>query len=78
MISEFQELSAKIDQLAELTHSLRRENGQLRQANAALVRDNVGYQARLGEAAARVEALLENIPALVAESMASADQEEAQ
>lgn len=64
MISEFQELSDKIDQLAEMTQTLRRENAQLRQANAALVVENMGYQRRLSEASIRVEALLEQIPAL--------------
>ena len=64
MISEFQELSDKIDQLAEMTVALRRENAQLRQANAALVVENMGYQRRLSEASGRVEALLEQIPAL--------------
>ncbi|PHV08860.1 hypothetical protein CSQ96_04865 [Janthinobacterium sp. BJB412] len=78
MISEFQELSDKIDQLAAMTQALRRENAQLRQANSALVVENLGYQARLSEASSRVEALLEKIPALVAESMASADTEDAQ
>ena len=78
MISEFQELSDKIDQLAEMTQALRRENAQLRQANAALVIDNLGYQKRLSEAHDRVEALLEKIPALVAESMASPENEDAQ
>lgn len=63
MISEFQELSDKIDQLAEMTAALRRENAQLRQANAALVVENMGYQRRLSEASSRVEALLEQIPA---------------
>jgi FtsZ-binding cell division protein ZapB len=64
MISEFQELSDKIDQLAEMTAALRRENAQLRQANAALVVENMGYQRRLSEASGRVEALLEKIPSL--------------
>jgi regulator of replication initiation timing len=64
MISEFQELSDKIDQLAEMTQALRRENAQLRQANAALVVENLGFQKRLSEASSRVEALLEKIPAL--------------
>lgn len=64
MIPDFQELSDKIDQLAELTHALRRENAQLRQANSALVVENMGYQRKLGEASARVAALLEQIPAL--------------
>jgi cell division protein ZapB len=63
MISDFQELSDKIAQLAELTQSLRRENAQLRQANSALVADNMGYQRRLSEAHDRVSALLEKIPA---------------
>ncbi|MES2162440.1 cell division protein ZapB [Duganella violaceipulchra] len=64
MIPDFQELSDKIDQLAEMTHALRRENAQLRQANAALVVENMGYQRKLSEATGRVEALLEKIPAL--------------
>jgi len=61
MISDFQELADKIEQLAELTHNLRRENAQLRQANAALVAENISYQHRLGEAHQRVTALLEKI-----------------
>jgi len=64
MISEFQDLSDKIDQLAEMTHTLRRENAQLRQANAALVAENMGYQRRLSEASGRLEALLGKIPGL--------------
>ena len=63
MIADFQELSDKIDRLAELAQALRRENSQLRQANAALVADNLEYQRRLGEAHARVMALLDKIPA---------------
>jgi cell division protein ZapB len=68
MISEFQELSNKIDQLAEMTHGLRRENAWLRQSNTALVADNIEYHRRLFEAHARVEALLQKIPPLVAEA----------
>ncbi|NVD73607.1 hypothetical protein D0T25_01875 [Duganella sp. BJB488] len=64
MIPDFQELSDKIDQLAEMTHALRRENTELRQINAALVVENLGYRRQLTEAAGRVEALLEKIPAL--------------
>jgi cell division protein ZapB len=75
MISEIQELSDKIEQLAELTHTLRRENAQLRQANSALVAENVGYQRRLAEAHQRVSALLEQIPPLVP---AAAENEDAQ
>jgi len=68
MISDFQELSDKIDQLAEMTQALRRENAQLRQANAALVVENLGYQKRLAEAATRVEALLAQVPDLDGEA----------
>lgn len=73
MISEFQELSDKIDQLAEMTVALRRENAQLRQANAALVVENIGYQKRLSEAHSRVSALLEQIPALDGEADTEAE-----
>ena len=73
MISEFQELYDKIDQLAEMTQALRRENAQLRQANAALVAENIGYQKRLSEAHSRVSALLEQIPALDDEADGHAD-----
>jgi len=76
MIAEIQELSDKIEQLAELTHALRRENAQLRQANAALVAENVGYQSRLAEAHQRVSALLEQIPPL--ETADAAEKEDAQ
>ena len=64
MIADFQELSDKIEQLAEMAQALRRENAQLRQANAAMVVENLGYQKRLAEAHARVSALLEHIPPL--------------
>jgi regulator of replication initiation timing len=63
MISDFRELSDKIDQLADMTLALRRENAQLRQANAALVVENMAHQRRIAEAHARVSALLEKIPA---------------
>jgi cell division protein ZapB len=65
MISEFQDLSDKIDRLAEMTASLRRENASLRQANAVLLAENVGYTALLAEAQRRVAALIEKIPAPV-------------
>jgi cell division protein ZapB len=62
MISEFQELSDKIDQLAEMTIALRRENAELRQRNAALAAEAQAYQLRLAEASRRVSALLAQIP----------------
>jgi cell division protein ZapB len=62
MISEFQDLSDKIDRLAELTLSLRRENATLRQSNAILSAENVAFMERLSEAQRRVEALLAKLP----------------
>jgi hypothetical protein len=64
MISEFQELSDKIDQLAEMTVALRRENAQLRQGNAELVAQTIEYHRKMREATARLEALLQKIPPL--------------
>jgi cell division protein ZapB len=58
MISEFQDLSDKIDRLAQLAQSLRSENYLLRQANALLSAENVDFKNRLIEAQRRVEALL--------------------
>jgi cell division protein ZapB len=62
MISEFHDLSDKIDRLAALTQSLRRENATLRQSNALLAAENEAFMARLSEAQRRVEALLAQIP----------------
>lgn len=76
MISEFEELSQKIDQLAEMTQNLRRENARLRKDNAALGIENAGYAQKMNEAQRRVEALLENIPALVEAGLAQAQSEE--
>ncbi|MES2743670.1 MAG: DUF904 domain-containing protein [Pseudomonadota bacterium] len=75
MISEFQDLSEKVDQLAELTHLLRRENAELRQTNAALQADNAQYAERMREAQQRVLALLEKIPELVQAGLAEASLE---
>ena len=63
MISEFQDLSDKIDRLAEMTTSLRRENALLRQTNTLLGRENEAFMERLSEAQRRVEALLAQLPA---------------
>jgi len=63
MISEFQDLSDKIDRLAQLTQSLRAENYLLRQANSLLSAENIAFKERLIEAQRRVEALLEQFPA---------------
>ena len=62
MISEFQDLSDKIDRLAQLTQSLRAENYLLRQANTLLSAENLAFKERLLEAQRRVEALLDELP----------------
>ena len=72
MISEFYELSEKIDLLAEMMQALRGENGVLRRANAELKAANLSNLERMGEAQRRIEALLENIPSLVEAGLAEA------
>jgi cell division protein ZapB len=62
MISEIHQLSEKIDQLAELAQSLRRENADLRLAMSALNVENAELIARIDEASRRVSALLEKLP----------------
>jgi uncharacterized protein (TIGR02449 family) len=58
MISEFQELSDKIDRLAQMAQALRSENFLLRQANALLSAENLDFKNRLQLAQQRVEAML--------------------
>ncbi|MGO4478466.1 hypothetical protein AB4Z32_19650 [Massilia sp. 2TAF26] len=81
MISEFQELSDKIDRLAQLAQSLRSENYLLRQANALLSAENVDFKNRLLQAQQRVEAMLAQLePAEVSvdeDASANSDDEEA-
>jgi cell division protein ZapB len=74
MISEFQELSDKIDRLAQLTQSLRSENYLLRQANALLSAENLDFKNRLLQAQQRVEAVLAQLePAAPADADAGED-----
>lgn len=75
MISEFQDLSDKIDRLAELTVSLRRENAGLRQLNAVLRTEKQGLTDLLSESMRRLSALLEKIPAPDAADTTDADDE---
>lgn len=81
MISEFQELSDKIDRLARLAQTLHSENYLLRQANALLSVENVDFKHRLLQAQQRVEAMLAQLePAdaeLDAEAAANPDDAEA-
>ena len=62
MISEFHDLSDKIDQLAEMTQALRRENAALRQSNTTLAIENESYKRLLERAQARLLELLAKLP----------------
>ena len=73
MISEFQDLSDKIDRLAQLTQSLRAENYLLRQANTLLSAENLAFKERLFEAQRRVEALLDELPKPPGEAQAEGE-----
>ena len=77
MISEFQDLSDKIDRLAQLTQSLRAENYLLRQANSLLSAENLAFKERMLLAQSRVEALLEQFPAAEAQAGAEATGDDA-
>lgn len=63
MISDFQQLAEKIDQLAALAQSLRRENADMRLTMAALAAENADLSRRMQEAHQRVSTLLEKMPA---------------
>ncbi len=63
MISDFQQLSARVSELAALAQSLRRENVVLSQAAAVLAVENAELARRMEEAHQRLAALLESIPA---------------
>jgi len=76
MISEFQDLSDKIDRLAQLTQSLRAENYLLRQANTLLSTENLAFKERLIEAQRRVEAVLDELPKPPGEAEAEDEGEE--
>lgn len=75
MISEFQDLSDKIERLAELVGALRNENAQLRQTNVLLNEVNTALLERLVEAQHRLEAVIEQLPAPAGEDDAEADAE---
>lgn len=62
MISEFELLAEKVAALAELAHSLRRENAELRRDAATLTAENTDMQQRMQQAHERVAALLAQLP----------------
>lgn len=63
MTSEFDELSEKIQRLADLTQSLRQDNAELRRTVSRLAAENEDLAGRMQQAHQRVAALLEKIPA---------------
>jgi predicted nuclease with TOPRIM domain len=75
MISEFQDLSDKIERLAELVGTLRSENAQLRQTNLLLNEVNMALVERLVEVQHKVEAVIEQLPAPEPEAEAEVDAE---
>lgn len=62
MISDFELLAQKVDALAALTDTLRRENAALRTHVATLTIENGGLQQRMQAAHERVGALLSQLP----------------
>lgn len=62
MISDFELLAQKVDALAALTDTLRRENAALRTHVATLTLENGGLQQRMQAAHERVAALLTHLP----------------
>ncbi len=62
MHAELETLEAKIRQVAELCHSLRRDNIALRQQLLASQQDNKQLTTRLDAAKARLQAMLETLP----------------
>lgn len=62
MHAELDTLEAKIRQVAELCHTLRRENVSLRQQLLSAQQDNKQLTTRLDAARARLQALLETLP----------------
>ena len=62
MISDFELLAQKVDALAALTDTLRRENAALRTQVTTLTTENAGLQQRMQAAHGRVAALLAHLP----------------
>jgi cell division protein ZapB len=75
MISEFQDLSDKIERLAELVVSLRSENAQLRHTNLLLNEVNTALIERIVEVQHKVEAVIEQLPAPEVDEDVDADAE---
>lgn len=65
MISDFQQLSAKVSELAALAQSLRQENAELRRTSVTLAAENAELARRMEEAHQRLAVLLESIPVVL-------------
>lgn len=63
MISDFKHLLEKIQQLADMTALLRRENADLRQQAATLQLHNAELASRMQDAHERVLAVMRRLPA---------------
>jgi hypothetical protein len=62
MISEFQQIAKKVDQLAALTQTLRGENADLRLQVADLTAANAALATRMQQAHDRLAVVLEKLP----------------
>lgn len=62
MTSDFELLAHKVAELADLAHSLRRENAELRAQTAALGAQNGELAQRMRQAQERVAALIDQLP----------------
>ena len=62
MISDFELLSQKVGELAELAHAMRRENAALRVQIVSLGVQNSSLVARMAQAHERVSSLLNQLP----------------
>ncbi|NLC24513.1 MAG: DUF904 domain-containing protein [Oxalobacter sp.] len=67
MTSDFESLAEKINQLAELTVALRRENAELRIRNAELTGEQGIVNQRLAQARERIAGLISTLPMAVME-----------
>jgi len=63
MVSDFQKLSEKIIQLADMTQQLRLDNADLRLKAAALSSENLHLSQKMQEAHHRISALMDKYPA---------------
>ena len=73
MISEFQQLSQKIDQLAEMASALRLENAGLRRQLASVSGEHAACQEKMRQAQQRLADLIAQLPEPEVEA---ADEEE--